>query len=263
MAFHSILRLSLVLLSLFIHSDFVISLSTITTAYPTSSALSPVARRSIGPIANHEDHAVSDEADRSYTPDYEPVHSNPIVLSPQYGGATVQQKCPATKPVACSNEDCLGSNTPPSAFRCTSTSISIINSIEFTLFDCQCCPDKQPQCEDELCQGNNASGVCLSDLLKGCWCEALGDNSPRMEGQDIFVLPDKSPSLTEEQLKDSVKFVLENVWEGKNTNVPGYNTFEAKYSQTADKLTKSIYIDGLTVTTLFVLGIGFRDISRN
>jgi hypothetical protein len=51
-----------------------------------------------------------------------------------------KQVCPTDPPIPCSRPNCLGSPNPPDAYRCKSRSTTIEDSIEITLFACQCCP---------------------------------------------------------------------------------------------------------------------------
>ena len=64
--------------------------------------------------------------------------------------------------------DCAGSHYPPDPYRCKSRSTKIINSIETTLFGCQCC-SRIYRCDEEICNGGKELR-CQSELLKGCYC---------------------------------------------------------------------------------------------
>lgn len=93
----------------------------------------------------------------------EPPHDSPV------------QVCPTDPPTECPRPECLGWPNPPNAYRCTSRSTKIENSVETTLFDCPCCSGHPPYCDDELCDGNE-KGRCTSELLKGCHC--MNRNAP-------------------------------------------------------------------------------------
>ena len=105
-----------------------------------------------------------------------------------------QQVCPTDPPIPCSRPTCLGSPYPPNAYRCKSTSITIIDSVETTLFGCQCCPDTSLYCDDEICDGEETTR-CTSELLKGCRCIQRNPSSPVLSFMgDVCVDPD-SPVL--------------------------------------------------------------------
>jgi hypothetical protein len=57
--------------------------------------------------------------------------------------------------------NCLGSPDPPDVYHCKSRSTVIENSVEITLFSCQCCLDYSHQlyCDDERCDGEE-KGRC-------------------------------------------------------------------------------------------------------
>jgi hypothetical protein len=92
------------------------------------------------------------------------------------------QVCPTDPPTPCARPNCLGSPDPPNAYRCKSRSTIIENSVEITLFACQCCPDYPHQlyCDDERCDGEE-KGRCKSELLKGCHCRSR-DQIPELYG---------------------------------------------------------------------------------
>ena len=108
-----------------------------------------------------------------------------------------KQICPTDPPIPCYRPTCLGWPYPPNAYRCKSTSITIIDSVETTLFGCQCCPDitSSPYCDDEICDGEETTR-CTSELLKGCHCRQRNPSSPVLSfvGVDICVDPN-SPVL--------------------------------------------------------------------
>jgi hypothetical protein len=90
-----------------------------------------------------------------------------------------KQVCPTDPPIPCSRPNCLGSPNPPDAYRCKSRSTTIEDSIEITLFACQCCPDygHELYCDDEMCDGEE-EGRCQSELLKGCYCRPRNPPTP-------------------------------------------------------------------------------------
>jgi|SRR5450432_171170 hypothetical protein len=68
-----------------------------------------------------------------------------------------------------------------------------INSVETTLFGCQCCPRPGFHCNEEICNGGKEFRY-QSELLKGCLCidpEAEG----AIYGGEIFINP-ASPILS-------------------------------------------------------------------
>lgn len=105
-----------------------------------------------------------------------------------------KQVCPTDPPIPCSRPNCLGSPNPPDAYRCKSRSTTIEDSIEITLFACQCCPDHSFYCDDERCDGEE-KGRCKSELLKGCHCWRRNPSTPVFETfSEVNVDPD-SPVL--------------------------------------------------------------------
>jgi hypothetical protein len=102
------------------------------------------------------------------------------------------QVCPTDPPIYCFMPTCLGSPDPPNAFRCKSRSITIRDSVETTLFGCQCCPlfDSSFYCDDELCKGDEEMARCASELLKGCHCLRRNPATPVLSfSGDICVDP--------------------------------------------------------------------------
>jgi hypothetical protein len=79
-----------------------------------------------------------------------------------------RQECPTDPPIACGMTDCAGSPYPPDPYRCKSRSTKIVDSIETTLFGCQCC-SRIFKCDEEICNGGKELR-CQSELLKGCYC---------------------------------------------------------------------------------------------
>jgi hypothetical protein len=106
-----------------------------------------------------------------------------------------KQVCPTDPPIDCYRPNCLGSPDPPNAYRCKSRSITIIDSVETTLFGCPCCPGSNYfDCDDEICDGEETAR-CTTELLKGCHCRSRNPSTPYLcSPVDICVDPN-SPVL--------------------------------------------------------------------
>jgi hypothetical protein len=108
-----------------------------------------------------------------------------------------KQVCPTDPPIPCSRPTCLGSPYPPNAYRCKSRSITIIDSVETTLFGCQCCPGitSNLYCDDEICDGEEETTRCTSELLKGCYCRQRNPSSPVLSFMGDVCVDPNSPVL--------------------------------------------------------------------